>query len=161
MIYESQIFGEGSILKWGFVFKQHADDEDPIYVLIIGESSTLCLDAIGDSFTAHQWAAKAICDSYSAVGEPGGPLGVIEAGIERYANHTPGTWPGPVATGDYLEQADGEMFVNLNGSRAKLADVESLDSLIGQLNAIRRNVYGSVLRLDSETQLAGEPENSM
>lgn len=66
MIYEKQIFGEGSTLKWGFVFKQHANAEDELFVLIIGESSTLSLEQIGESFDAQEWAAKAVCDAAPA-----------------------------------------------------------------------------------------------
>lgn len=160
MIYETQIFGQGSTLKWGFVFKHHADDEDPIFVLSIGEDSNLCLKAIGESFAAHQWAAKAICDSYNAQEHRSVPLVGTEEGIKRYAAHTQGDWPGPVATGDALEHEGRDVFVTLSCTRAKLASIESLDSLIGQLNMIRKSVYGSPLRLDSDTSPAGEPEIS-
>jgi hypothetical protein len=160
MIYETQIFGKGSTLKWGFVFKRHEDDEDPIFVLSIGEDSNLCLKAIGESFAAHQWAAKAICDSYNAQERRSEPPVGIEEGIKRYAAHAEGAWPGPVATGNALEHEGRDVFVTLSYTRAKLASIESLDSLIGQLNMIRKSVYGSPLRLESHTSTAGGPEFS-
>lgn len=147
MKFESEVFGTGSTIKWGFSFKENADSEDVAFVLMVGESSILCLDDIGASFAANQWAAKAICDAYKAPEEGVTPL--VDGMATRYAISAPGANAGPTNGGDYIEHnaKSGELLLCVNGTNGNPVKHEAIDSLIKQLHAIRKQVYGTALVL--------------
>ena len=52
-------------------------------------------------------------------------------------------YPEQVGTNDRIELANGALYVHLNGSRAKLIGLQSLDFLISQLEAIRTQAFGA------------------
>lgn len=147
MKFESEVFGTGSTIKWGFSFKEHADSEDVAFVLMVGESSILCLDDIGASFAANQWAAKAICDAYKASEE--GIASLVAGMATRYAISAPGANAGSTNRGDYIEHnaKSGELLFCVNGTTGNPVKQEAIDSLIKQLYAIRKQVYGTALVL--------------
>lgn len=61
MIYKREIIPKGSTIEWGYVFKECAESENELFVLMLGVSAELNLTEIEASFNANEWAAIAIC----------------------------------------------------------------------------------------------------
>lgn len=60
-----------------------------------------------------------------------------------YPIDAPSAYPEAVGTDDRIELANGALYVHLNGKRAKLVGLQSLDFLIGQLSTIRNETFGA------------------
>lgn len=98
MIYQSEIIPKGSTVEWGFVFKESVESEDELFVLMLGVSPELSLNEIEASFTANEWAAKAICKASPSLG--------AEIASEATGTPTPLEYPGKTALGeDYMRIA--------------------------------------------------------
>lgn len=74
-------------------------------------------------------------------------------GAKFYPIDANDAYPEHVGTNDKMEVANGAVYVHLNGRRAKLAGLQSVDFLISQLAAIRSTFLGPQAgKNDSETE---------
>ncbi|APC18129.1 hypothetical protein BLL42_21255 [Pseudomonas frederiksbergensis] len=72
---------------------------------------------------------------------------------KRYPIDAPTSYAYGVGTDDHIERSNGALYVHLNGKRAKLIGLQSLDFLIGQFELIRSEVFVAEPAADHQ----GEP----